>query len=224
MIRPVWHVRILLAWAFCCLAGVGAATARADPPALTAVFGIAGRYRPGAWCPVTVTVHNPSTDSVAGQVQALAGADANRGGMGGSRTLGEALFARPVTVSSGLGPQSFQLYTRGLDPGRDSVTVQLVEGRQRGDGRALAKANTQDSNTTQDITGTPVGDNDPFLVGFGGDPGVFSSLERAAARRRPCGRARGRVRQSAPAWIALADRLCAYLGAGGRRRGGRPSR
>lgn len=177
MIRPVWRVRFLLAWAFCCcLAGVGAATARADGPALTAVFGIAGRYRPGAWCPVTVTIRNPSNDSVAGQVQALAGADSNRGGAGGSRTLGAALFARPVTVVAGAGPQSFLLYTRGLDPGRDSVTVQLVEGRRRGDGRALAQANTQDTKTSQAITGTPVSDSDPLLVGFGGDPGAFTPL------------------------------------------------
>jgi len=175
MIRPVWRVRIFLGWAFCCcLAGVGAATARADGPVLTAVFGIAGRYRPGAWCPVTITVRNPSNDSVAGQVQALA--DANRGGTGGNRTLGAALFARPVTVATGAGPQSFQLYTRGLDPGRDSVTVQLVEGRPRGDGRALAQANTQDTKTSQAITGTPVSEYDPLLVGFGGDPGAFISL------------------------------------------------
>jgi len=177
MIRPAWHVRILLGWIFCCcLAGVGAATARADGPTLTAVFGIAGRYRPGAWCPVTVTVRNPAGDSVAGQVQALAGADANRGGAGGNRTLGAALFARPVTVSAGAGPQSFQLYTRGLDPGRDSVTVQLVEGRPRGDGRVLAQASTQDTRTSQAITGTPISDNDPLLVGFGGDPGAFTPL------------------------------------------------
>lgn len=177
MIRPVWRVRILLGWAFCCcLAGLGADGARADGPALTAVFGIAGRYRPGAWCPVTVTVRSPAGEGVAGQVQALAGADANRGGAGGNRTLGAALFARPVTVSAGAGPQSFQLYTRGLDPGRDSVTVQLVEGRQRGDGRALAQANTQDTKTAQAITGTPVGEGDLLLVGLGGDPGAFIPL------------------------------------------------
>jgi len=177
MIRPVWRIRILLAWAFCCcLAGVGAATARADSTALTAVFGIAGRYRPGAWCPVTVTVRNSSGESIAGQVQALAGADSNRGGAGGNRTLGAALFARPVTVATGTGPQSFQLYTRGLDPGRDSITVQLIEGRPRGDGRALAQANTQDTKTSQAITGTPVSEYDPLLVGFGGDPGAFTLL------------------------------------------------
>lgn len=175
MIRPVWRVRLLLGWAFCCLVGAGAVSARADSPALTAVFGIAGRYRPGAWCPVTITVRNPAGSSVAGQVQALGGSDANRG-RGANQTLGAALFARPVTVSAGAGPQSFLLYTRGLDPGRDSVTVQLVEGRQRGDGRALAQANTQDTKTSQAIKGTPVSENDPLLVGFGGDPGAFTSL------------------------------------------------
>ena len=177
IIRPVWCVRFLLSWAFCgCLAGALTASARADGPALTAVFGIAGRYRPGAWCPVIVTVRNPSSDSVAGQVQALADADSNHGGGGGNRTLGAALFARPVTVSAGAGPQSFQLDTRGLDPGRDSVTVQFVEGRQRGDGRVLARANTQDTKTSQSITGTPVSDSDLLLVGFGGDPGAFMPL------------------------------------------------
>ena len=177
MIRPVWRVRFLLAWTFCCcLVGTLAASARADGPPLTAVFGIAGRYRPGAWCPVTVTIRNPSGGSVAGQVQALAGEDSNRGGGGGNRALGAALFARPVTVSSGAGPQAFQLYTRGLDPGRDSITVQLVEGRQRGDGRALEQANTQDVKTSRAITGTAVSDSDLLLVGFGGDPGTFIPL------------------------------------------------
>ena len=176
MIRPVRRVRILLSWALCCcLAGGLAVSARADGPALTAVFGIAGRYRPGAWCPVSVTVRNPTGDGVAGQVQALAGPDANRGA-GSNPTLGAALFARPVTVSAGSGPQTFSLYTRGLDPGRDSVTVQLVTGGPRGDGRALAQANTQDTKTSQAITGTPVGDYDPLLVGFGGDPGAFTLL------------------------------------------------
>ena len=177
MIRPFHRVRFLLAWTFCFCLGSGlAASARADGPPLTAVFGIAGRYRPGAWCPVTVTVRNPSSDGVAGQVQALAGADANRNGGGGNRTLGAALFARPVTVSGGTAPQSFQLYTRGMDPGRDNVTVQLVEGRRRGDGRALAQANTQDTKTSQAITGTAVSDSDLLLVGLGGDPGAFVPL------------------------------------------------
>ena len=176
-IQPVWRVRFLLAWMFCsCLTGALAAGARADGPALTAVFGIAGRYRPGAWCPVTVTVRNPSPDSVAGQVQALAGANANRGGAAGNRALGAALFGRPVTIAAGAAPQSFQLYTRGLDPSRDSITVQLVEGRQRGDGRTLSQISTQDPKTAQDITGNAVSDSDLLLVGLGGDPGAFVPL------------------------------------------------
>ena len=183
MNRPFRRVRFLVRVRFivsttllCCLAGATASSVRADSPVLTAVFGIAGRYRPGAWCPVTVTVRNPSSGSLAGQIQALVGADANRGGPSGNRTLGAALFARPVTVSAGPAPQSFLLYTRGLDPGRDSITVQLVEGRQRGDGHALAQANTQDTKTSQAISGTPIGDNDLLLVGFGGDPGAFIPL------------------------------------------------
>lgn len=176
MFRPFLRARFFPALTFCCCLGGGlAASARADGPPLSAVFGIAGRYRPGAWCPVTVTVRNPSSDGVAGQVQALAGADANRNG-GANRTLGAALFARPVTVSAGAVPQSFQLYTRGLDPVRDSVTVRLVEGRQRGDGRALVQANTQDTKTSQAITGTAVSDGDLLLVGLGGDPSAFVPL------------------------------------------------
>jgi len=175
MIRPLRRVPLLLPLLFgACLLGALAASALADGPPLTAVFGIAGRYRPGAWCPVTVTVRNPSSDGVAGQVQALA--DASRSNGGGNRTLGAVLFGRPVTVAAGGAPQSFQLYTRGLDPGRDSVTVQLVEGRKRGDGRALAQANTQDTKTSQAITGTAVSDTDLLLVGLGGDPGAFTPL------------------------------------------------
>ena len=176
MFRPPRRFRFLLAWTFCCLGSLPAAPVRADGPPLTAVFGIAGRYRPGAWCPVTVTVRNPSSEGLAGQVQVLAGADSNRNGGGGNRALGAALFGRPVTVSSGAAPQPFMLYTRGLDPGRDSVTVRLSEGRQRGDGRTLASANTQDTKTSQAITGTPVSDTDLLLVGLGGDPGAFIPL------------------------------------------------
>ena len=175
MIRPLRRVPLLLPLLFSgCLLGGLAGAARADGPPLTAVFGIAGRYRPGAWCPVTVTVRNPTSDGIAGQVQALG--DASRNGGGGNRTLGAALFGRPVTVAAGSAPQSFLLYTRGLDPGRDSVTVQLVEGRKRGDGRALAQANSQDTKTSLAITGNAVGESDLLLVGFGGDPGTFTPL------------------------------------------------
>lgn len=179
MTWPVRCVRIFLLWAFCCgLAGLLAASAHADGPPLTAVFGIAGRYRPGAWCPVTVTVKNPTSDSIAGQVQVLGDADANHGGYGagGNRELGAALYARPVTVSASPGPQTFQLDTRGLDPGRDGIIVHLVEGRERGDGQVLAQAKTQDANTARAVIGIPVSDTDPFLIGFGGDPGAFTYL------------------------------------------------
>ena len=179
MTRPQWRVRILLFWTVCgCLAGPFVASARADGPALTAVFGIAGRYRPGSWCPVTVTLRNPTSESLGGQVQVLAASENNAGGngLGGNRALGAALFGRPVTLSAIPNPQSFQLYTRGLDTGRDSVTVQFAEGRERGDGRVLAQANTQNTKTTRAITGRPISDNDLLLVGFGGDPGAFMSL------------------------------------------------
>jgi len=175
MIRPLRRVPLFLPLLFggCLLVGLAGA-ARADGPPLTAVFGIAGRYRPGAWCPVTFTVRNPTGDSIAGQVQALGDAGRNNGG--GNRTLGAALFGRPVTVAAGGAPQSFQLYARGLNPGIDSVTVQLVEGRKRGDGRTLAQANSQDTKTSQAITGNAVGESDLLLVGFGGDPGAFTPL------------------------------------------------
>ncbi len=184
MTRPQWRVRILLFWTVCgCLAGSFVATARADGPALTAVFGIAGRYRPGAWCPVTVTLRNPVSESVSGQVQVLAASDSGQGGngMGGNRALGAALFGRPVTLLASSNPQSFQLYTRGLDTGRDSVTVQFAEGHERGDGHILAQANTQDQKTSRAITGTAVNDADLLLVGFGGDPGAFTYLNGRGA-------------------------------------------
>ena len=58
----------------------------------------------------------------------------------------------------------------------DSVTVQLVEGQKRGDGRTLAEANSQDSKTSQAIKGNAVGESDLLLVGFGGDPGAWTPL------------------------------------------------
>ena len=178
MTLPLWRVRILLCWTFSVFLSGAFAAARADSPPLTAVFGIGGRYRPGAWCPVTVTLRNPTSDSRTGQVQVLASSDSNQGrnGMGGNRALGAALFGRPVTLAANPNPQSFQLYTRGMDTGRDSVTVQFAEGQERGDGRVLAQANTQDTKTSGAITGTPVTDNDLLLVGFGGDPSAFTAL------------------------------------------------
>lgn len=174
-----WRVRILLFWTVCAGAAVSwSVSAHADGPALTAVFGIAGRYRPGAWCPVTVTLTNPSSDSLTGQVQVQASNDTNQGrnGMAGNRALGAALFGRPVTLSATPNPQSFQLYTRGLDASRDNVTVQFAEGQERGDGHILAQANSQDTKTSRAISGTPVPDNDLLLVGFGGDPSAFTYL------------------------------------------------
>ena len=177
MTRPVWPARVLALWAVCFLL-VGARVARADGLALTAVFGLAGHYRPGTWCPVTVTVHNPGLDTLSGQIQALAASDpghSNPGGPGANATLATALFARPISVN-GSGQQSFVVYSRGIDPGRDTVTVQLTEGRERGNGRILAQTNNQPTNGTPTVTGNPIADNDLFLVGFGGDPGAFTYL------------------------------------------------
>jgi len=160
------------------LAGFGMVAAQADGPNLTASFGIGGRYRPGTWCPVTVTVQGSHGDTASGQMQVMATptpGHTNYGGAGGNATLGSALFARPVSVS-GSGTQSFVVYARGIDPGRDSVTVQFAEGSQRGDGRALARTDNDPTNATPTITGTPLSENDIFLVGFGGDPGAFSYL------------------------------------------------
>ncbi len=161
-------------WAACLLLGVGGTVARADGPKLTASFGIAGRYRPGGWCPVHVAVQNPGGDTLAGQVQVRE--DANPNGQGGQPPTG-ALFARPVSV--GAGASAYQVCVRGLDPGRDNLTVQFVEGRARGDGRALAQINTQNPATSQAFSGTPLTSQDLFLVGFGGDPGAFTFLNAA---------------------------------------------
>lgn len=171
-------VRISVVRAACFLLACSwAVSARADGPTLKAVFGLAGCYRPGTWCPVTVTVQNPGSDALTGQVQVLAATDPGRpnyGGQGGNLALTGALFARPASVPSGSG--SIVVYTRGINPGSDSVTVQFAEGRERGDGRVLAQTTNQPTLTTPTVTGIPITDTDLFLVGFGGDPGVFTYL------------------------------------------------
>ena len=179
MTRPASPVRLLLACLMlACLFGALNAPVWADGPTVTAVYGIGGRYRPGGWCPVTVKVRNPGADALDGQVQALSEADPNAGRYGrpAASTAGAALFSRPLSVPGG-GMGQTQLYTHGLDPGAGSVTVQVADGRTRGDGRILARgSSTPNGNSLPAVTGTPVTDTDLLLVGFGGDPGAFSGL------------------------------------------------
>ena len=161
------------------LTGFFAPAIRAQSPTLTARFGIAGRYRPGGWCLVTVGVQNPGADTVSGQIQVLTTGDAGRSpyGRAGRQDTSSVVFACPVSVPGGsAAPHLFPLYLRGIDPAQADLTVQLVEGRVRGDGRVLASINNQNQNTATNFTGGPVGTNDTLLVGFGGDPGAFTFL------------------------------------------------
>ncbi len=163
------------------LAGFFAPAARADGPALTAKFGVAGRYKPGGWCLVTVGVTNPGPDTLSGQIQVVA-ADTDNGPSpfgrrGGRANTPRAVFACPVSVPGGTtAPRTFPLYVRGVDPGQADLTVQLVEGRERGDGRVLAKISNQDPNEAAAFSGSAVSPADTLLVGFGGDPGAFLFL------------------------------------------------
>ncbi len=161
------------------LAGFFGPAAQAQSPTLTAKFGIAGRYRPGGWCLVTVGVQNPGADTVSGQIQVLTTGDAGRSpyGRSGRQDTSSVVFACPVSVPGGsAAPHLFPLYLRGIDPAQADLTVQLVEGRARGDGRVLASINNQNQNTAMNFTGGPVGTNDTLLVGFGGDPSAFTFL------------------------------------------------
>ena len=220
MTRPVRPVRVLLVWAACCLAGAWPGPVHADGPTLSATFGIAGRYRAGTWCPVTVTLLNPAGEMLSGQVQVLTDPGRNRPGMG--RGAPPTLFARPATLSARPGPQTFQVYTRGLDTGQDSVVVRFVEGRARGDGRTRAQADTQDTKTAPAISGAAVRDTDLLLVGFGGDPGAFTSLNGRAlglghvpgASALPGGSNAPATAQVAEAGLAdLPDKAAGYSGA-----------
>lgn len=179
MTRPASPIRLLsVCLMLASLLGALNAPVWADGPTVTAVFGIGGRYRPGGWCPVTVKVHNPGADALDGQVQALSETDPN-GNRFGRPTVntGAALFSRPLSVPGG-GTGQTQLYTQSLDPGAGSVTVQVADGRTRGDGRILAQGSSTSNggNTTPAVSGLPLTDQDLFLVGFGGDPGAFTSL------------------------------------------------
>ncbi len=178
MLRPAARFCLLLVSA-ALLAGIVVPAARADGPALTAKFGVAGRYRPGGWCLVTVGVQNPGPDTLSGQIQVVATSQTARSpyGRGGRQDTSTAVFACPVSVPGGsAGPHFYPLYLRGIDPGQADLTVQLVEGRERGDGHVLASINNQNQNTSQAFTGNPLAPNDSLLVGFGGDPGAFTFL------------------------------------------------
>ena len=163
------------------LAGFVLSPARADGPALTAKFGVAGRYKPGGWCLVTVGVTNPGPDALSGQVQVVAANTGNGaspfGRRGGRANTPSAVFACPVSVPGGTAsPRTFPLYVRGIDPGQADLTVQLVEGRERGDGRVLAKISNQNPNEAAAFSGSAVSPTDSLFVGFGGDPGAFLFL------------------------------------------------
>jgi hypothetical protein len=162
------------------LTGLFLPAAHADSPTLTAKFGVAGHYRPGGWCLVTVGVQNPGADTISGQIQVLTNGDAGRspyGGRAARQDTPAVVYACPVSVPGGsAAPHYFALYLRGIDPGQADFTVQLAEGRERGDGRVLASINSQNQNTSQAFTGGPVGTNDTLLVGFGGDPSAFMFL------------------------------------------------
>ena len=179
MFRSAARLFLLLASAVL-LTGLFGAAACADGPALTAKFGIAGHYRPGGWCLVTVGVLNPGADTVSGQLQVLTtGGSANQSpyGRGGRQDAPAAVYACPVSVPGGSSsPHFFSLYLRGIDPGQADLTVQLAEGRERGDGRVLASISNQNQSTAQAFSGVPVTPSDTLLVGFGGDPGAFLFL------------------------------------------------
>ena len=171
---------LLLLFALTALSAL-AVPAFADGPALTARLGIGGRYKPGGWCLVTVRVTNPGPDPISGQVQVvLTDSDTGQGRFG-RRSLrpdsSPAIFACPVSVPGGTAaPQAFSVYVRGLDPGQADLAVQLVEGRERGNGRVLARITTENPNQAAAFTGGPVSGADRLLVAFGGDPGAFSFL------------------------------------------------
>jgi len=172
MTRPVMLLRFALLWV---LLGLTLTGASADGLTLTASFGITGRYRPGTWSPVTVTVHNPNGETVSGQLQILASPTPGRGFAGGNAALGSALYARSVILGANAS-QQFIVYTRGIDPGHDTVSVQLMDGFKRGDGRLLARTDNEPTNSTPTITGGALADNDFFFVGFGGENGAYSFL------------------------------------------------
>lgn len=202
--------------------------AYADGPALAAKFGIAGRYKPGGWCLVTVGVTNPGPDTLSGQLQVVAANTDNGpspfGRRGGRANTPNAVFACPVSVPGGTtSPRTFPLYVRGIDPGQADVTVQLVEGRERGDGRVLAKISNQNPNEAAAFSGSAVSPTDTLLVGFGGDPGAFLFLNGRSSGSAPGvslpGRPAANVVTPATMQVAeasaadLPDRAAGYAGA-----------
>ncbi len=189
MLRPAARLLFFFVSAVL-LTGFFTPSAHADAgPALTAKFGIAGRYKPGGWCLVTVGVTNPGPDTVTGQLQVVAAnidtGPSPFGRRGGRANTPNAVFACPVSVPGGTtSPHYFPLYLRGIDPGQADLTVQLVEGRERGDGRVLAKISNQNPNEVTAFSGSPITSGDPLFVGFGGDPGAFLFLN---GQRLPTG-------------------------------------
>ncbi len=207
MLRPAARFCLLLVSA-ALLAGLFVPAARADGPSLTAKFGVAGRYRPGGWCLATIGVSNPGSDPLSGQIQVIATSQTARSpyGRGGRQDTSTAVFACPVSVPGGsAGLHFYSLYLRGVDPGQADVTVQLVEGRERGDGRVLASISNQNQNTSQAFTGNPLAPNDSLLVGFGGDPGAFTFLGGRPSFPSSQARSRAGMQTGVPATLQMAE-------------------
>ena len=147
------------------LLGLTLIPARADDFKISATLGIGGRYRAGTWLPVTVSVLNTGSDAVHGQVQLY-----------DDQMLGDAssLFARPADIAPGPTPQTFQVYTRSLDPDRADVVARLVSGS--GDGRVLAQISSLSTTGRPAFSGSPVADRDPLVVGVSADASAFTFL------------------------------------------------
>ena len=220
----------------CLVAAVGAAvflTGALPAPAanvsIGATLGIGGRYRPDTWFPVTVTVSNKGSQVLRGQVEVLAKPLANQN-QGRYLPRASALYAVPLTIPADHGaPHTVTVYVRGLDPVRDNLTVQFVDGQERGGGQVFADASVFSSAKTSAISGSQVNGSDLFLVGVTDDPNAYHFLRGSACGllhtrsgpRTPetfplqsngTKRTPGALQVSSPAPGSLPDRPAGYSG------------
>jgi len=161
---------LTLTFAFC-------SAAHADVR-LAGSVGIAKRYRPNGWVPVTVFVQKSDSDTLHGQVQAFADPDPITQNRRNQPNVGPppAVFSTTATLAGPAGATgAFRLYVRNIDPLEDNLTLQYRAGDERGDGAVLAKL-PMNGTRMANIAGLPVQGSDPWVISISSDPAAFTFL------------------------------------------------
>jgi len=156
----------------------GALPVSASDVSLSAVVGVGGRYRPDTWTPVTVTAKNTGSQNLRGQVQVFSQPTGSNNGPAqqGSLTRPSAVYAAPLTLPPDGAAHFVTVYIRNMDAVRDNLTVQYVDGLERGGGQVFDQISAVSAARTNAVKGASVNGTDLMLIGVADDPSAFNFL------------------------------------------------